>query len=124
MSKIARRAEIKDIAKIMAILEQNLIANKSPSEKLLLETSGFLIHDFRQDEPQKAIEDNHHHIVFVVTEDAEVIGYAFSDDLKHLNTHWIDENRIPEAVKNIFANEKFFILCKDCPGDAVRHLSF
>lgn len=104
--RIIRFADTKDITQILNVHDQNLLANKIQPKKEILESTGFLVHHFTTNELKICIEDPRNHLVFVMTEDANVIGYQLSYDLKHLNPDWIYSEAISDSTRKLLANEK------------------
>jgi L-amino acid N-acyltransferase YncA len=97
-----------DIPEILSILQANLITahhDKSPED---LEFSGFLIHQFNEDDIKTAIANPDHHMILVIKNDAEVVGYALSHDLRHVNPSWLDKIITTPDIHKVLTEEKVF----------------
>lgn len=101
-------AEFANIPGIMAVLEENLIANKKGASGL--EKTGFLIHPFTTEELKKSIEDKINHITLISIEDDEVIGYAMGCNIKQLKPHSQEKlaGASPELANSMFSEKVFY----------------
>jgi L-amino acid N-acyltransferase YncA len=101
-----RIATLNDISGILDVLKHNLIQQTSATQNVPLQTSGFLIHGFTEDDLEAAIMDATNHIVLVATENNTVVGYALSYDLRHIKPHWVVDIHGTPEIHALLATEK------------------
>jgi L-amino acid N-acyltransferase YncA len=101
-----RPATLHDISNIIEVLKHNLIQQKSGTQNIPLQSSGFLIHGFTKDELEAAIMDPINHLVLVATENNTVVAYALSYDLRHIKPHWVVDIHGTPEIHALLATEK------------------
>lgn len=83
-------AKTNDIDDIIHILNENLLRSKCDIPRKDIESNGFLIHSFSQEEIQQSILYENTHIVLVAKVQEAIIGYSIGYELLHQRPSWFE----------------------------------
>lgn len=107
MQRTIKPAELANIPGIIAVLEQNLIANRIADVDL--EKTGFLVHGFTSDEAKEIITDKTNYVAFVALEDEEIVGYTMGCNIKQLQPKIQTKfAAISQELNYLLSREKIF----------------
>lgn len=104
---LIRNAELNDIHGILAIFEQNLLANKTNNHHL--QEKGFLAFGLTYEDIKQEILDHNHTIALVAEINNEILGFTLGNDFKIKNPGWKSNMQLEnDSIETLTSNRIFY----------------